>query len=97
MTNRKNKTPIKIRRTNSGAKNTHFDSFNDTESDTYGPWNISEMSKEIERLDDERVLKELFGVKVKIYDHSYRWSSDGPECDLCGFIHENTNYEKNVP
>ncbi len=22
------------------------------------------------------------------YDHRYRWSADGPECGLCGFIHQ---------
>jgi hypothetical protein len=22
------------------------------------------------------------------YDHPYKWSSDGPECNLCGFVHE---------
>ena len=22
------------------------------------------------------------------YDHRYRWSPDGPECHLCGFMHE---------
>ena len=22
------------------------------------------------------------------YDHRYRWSANGPECDLCGFVHQ---------
>ncbi len=22
------------------------------------------------------------------YDHNYKWSPDGPECDRCGFVHE---------
>ena len=22
------------------------------------------------------------------YDHRYQWSASGPECDLCGFLHE---------
>ena len=22
------------------------------------------------------------------YDHPYKWSASGPECDLCGFVHE---------
>lgn len=22
------------------------------------------------------------------YDHRYKWSASGPECDLCGFLHE---------
>jgi hypothetical protein len=24
---------------------------------------------------------------VPRYDHAYRWSEDGPECDVCGSVH----------
>ena len=26
-------------------------------------------------------------IAPKRYDHRYRWSADGPECDLCGSVH----------
>lgn len=26
-------------------------------------------------------------AEPKRYDHRYRWSADGPECDLCGSVH----------
>jgi hypothetical protein len=25
---------------------------------------------------------------VPRYDHAYRWSADGPECDVCGSVHQ---------
>jgi hypothetical protein len=29
-----------------------------------------------------------FSAQPRRNDHRYRWSPDGPECDLCGFMHD---------
>ncbi len=44
---------------------------------------------------ERREAKQQVGAERTLpsrYDHAYRWSADGPECDICGSVH-NPNLE----